>query len=188
MTYPSVDLPDQFGHPNNPRSVLEDATIMHNTTDVPLNALSAYMFGMPTLNLARLRLSHRAVGTTAVASSGTIKFDTTEVDSAGGWNVGTGLYTVPAAGGLFLVTAHATTASAVNVRILLTGIPTAVFATGNINGAAIQSVSRSSRIRMIPIRFSGGETVGVRVSAAINLEGTTAGAEKHRFEMIQIGH
>lgn len=187
MTFPSINLPDQFSHPSNPRSILEDATALHNATDVQLNLLRSYMFGMPTQNLPRLRVSHRATGTTAVALNATIKFDTTEVDSAGGWNVGTGLYTVPAAGGLFLVTAWCTQSTAVGFRLYISGVPN-TFGSANISGASSSAAGRSSRVRLLAVRFAGGETVGARVATAISLEGTTAGTEKHRFELIQIGH
>jgi len=187
MAFPATPLADQFSHPTNPRSVLEDPTAMHNATDVQLNLLRTWMFGMPTLNLARLRVSHRAAGATAIAANATIKFDTTLVDSAGGWSVTTGLYTVPAGGGLFLLTAYSTLATAVNYRLYVSGVPN-TFGSVNISGTAIQSIGRSSRVRLTPVRFAGGETVGVRVTAAISIEGiTTAGTEKNRFELIQVG-
>lgn len=189
MAYPATPLADQFSHPTNPRSVLEDAPDMHTKVDLQLNALRAYMFGQPTANLAQLRLSHRAAGATAIAANATIKFDTTLTNTGGGaWSVATGLYTVPAAGGLFLATAYCTLATAVAFRLYISGIPTSIFASGNINGCAINAIGRSSRVRLVPIRFAGGETVGVRVTAAISIEGiTTAGTEKNRFELIQIG-
>jgi hypothetical protein len=187
MTFPATPLPDQFDHPTNPRSVLETAADMHTKTDVPLNQLRAFMFGQPSSNLAICRLSHRAAGTTAVAASATVKFDTTLVDTAGGWNVATGLYTVPAAGGLFLLMGYITTASAVSVRMYINGIPTSVFASGNLNGCAVSTAGRSSRVRHVPVRFNGGEQVSCRVTAAISIEGTSAGTDKHRFELIQVG-
>jgi len=32
MAFPATPLADQFSHPTNPRSVLEDPTAMHNAT------------------------------------------------------------------------------------------------------------------------------------------------------------
>jgi hypothetical protein len=188
MTYPAVPLPDQFGHPTNPRSVLETAADLHTKTDNQLNAIRAYMLGQPTQNMASFRATNRAVGAVAVAASATVKFDTVLVNALGGvWSAATGLYTIPAGGGLFLLTAHVTLATAVSFRAYISGIPTAVFASGNVNGCAVQTIGRSSRIRYFPCRFNGGETVGVRVTAAISIEGTTAGTDKHRFEIIQVG-
>jgi hypothetical protein len=188
MTFPAVPLGDQFQHPTNPRSVLETAADLHPKVDTNLNALRSYMLGQPGSNLAQLRLSHRSAGATAIAASATIKFDTTLADTAGGWNVATGLYTVPAAGGLFLLTAVATLATAASFRLYISGIPVAVFASGNINGCAVQNIGRSSRVRMMPVRFTGGEQIGARVTAAISIEGiTTAGSDKNRFEAIQVG-
>jgi len=188
MAYPATPLADQFSHPTNPRSVLEDAPDMHTKVDLQLNALRAYMFGQPTANLAQFRASHRAAGATAIAANATIKFDTTLTNTGGGsWSVATGLYTVPAAGGLFLATAVCTLATTVAFRLYISGVPN-TFGSANINGCAISVIARSSRVRLVPIRFAGGETVGVRPTAAISIEGiTTAGTEKNRFELIQIG-
>jgi hypothetical protein len=188
MTFPAVSLGDQFGHPLNPRSVLEDAPDMHTKTDVQLNLLAAYMNGQPTSNLAQFRATQRNVAAVAVAASATVKFDTVLTNTGGGsWNAATGLYTIPAAGGLFLLMGYITTASAVSVRMYISGIPTAVFASGNINGCATATAGRSSGVKFVPVRFNGGEQIGCRVTAAINIEGVTAGTDKHRFEAIQVG-
>jgi len=190
MAFPLDPLPDQFQHPANKHLVQETAALMHAAVDLPLDALAAFMLGMPTAQLASFRAVHRIAATQALAiAPTTLKWNTVLNDSAGAYNAGTGIYTIPPAGGLFLLSMQVMWAQAVTGRIFFNGMNTSWWGGGTrLTGGALSTADgRSSRVEITPMRFAGGEQVSIQSTIATTLAAVIATTDQHFVELVQIG-